>query len=526
MRKLYLDNGNSEFKFADTTTKIILNALDNGIPAELTADTKVRIKNESGYLLDVSANITNGQAVITSEQLAQLPVGRYLIELWDTGNGGTAIYPSAGFLALQINESVTGLSGGIVSSITVDDFIEQFGDLSQQLKKEVADSVANGELGNEIRTQITDTNKNIYEQTKQKLYTVNSDGVQDGYYTEDLQVHDGSSEQGVSHHCIKVNISDYNTLVYETGTLPHANVAWVCIKEDVEPVLLIPMNANFNVYDISKFNYLYMNLFSGEDYCRSFTVSKYKIVSDAIQNEVNTIKNEIDTIQNEVDKKQNAIIKYHSLVRKPLVFAGKTAVFVGDSITYGVTKAVPDYTDVHGIGDFPTLFSNIVGLNATNSGISGALFTSGYNEVTTIKEQIENTNKNVDFLFIAGGINDWQMGVPIETFESTIKTCCDYINANFASNVKVIWITPINEAGWHSSSERHGTVQDYRNSITRVVTENDTYSRFSIVQGNEFNFPSEDDDNNFIATAFGDKLHPSAIGYKDIYVPCLLNKLC
>lgn len=37
MRKLYLANGNSEFKsefkFADTTTKIILSAFDNGIPA-------------------------------------------------------------------------------------------------------------------------------------------------------------------------------------------------------------------------------------------------------------------------------------------------------------------------------------------------------------------------------------------------------------------------------------------------------------------------------------------------------------
>ena len=30
MRKLYLDNGNSNFKFSDTTTKIILNAFDNG----------------------------------------------------------------------------------------------------------------------------------------------------------------------------------------------------------------------------------------------------------------------------------------------------------------------------------------------------------------------------------------------------------------------------------------------------------------------------------------------------------------
>lgn len=147
MRKLYLANGNSKFKFSDTTTKIILTAFDNGIPVELTSNSKVRVKNDSGYLLDVSASIMNGQATITSGQLAQLPAGRYLLELWDTVSGGTAIYPSDGFLALQINENVTGLSGKVVSSITVDDFIEQFSSLSQQLKKQVSDAVGNGLKG-------------------------------------------------------------------------------------------------------------------------------------------------------------------------------------------------------------------------------------------------------------------------------------------------------------------------------------------------------------------------------------------
>ncbi|WNO50925.1 hypothetical protein RNZ42_11460 [Lacticaseibacillus paracasei] len=137
MRKLYLGNGDKQFKFADTATEIHLNAFDDGSAATLTADANVRIKNDSGYLLGISASITDNHAVITSGQLAQLPVGSYLIELWDTVNGGTAIYPSDGFLALQINENVTGLSGGLVSSITVDDFIQQFSDLSQQLKKKL-----------------------------------------------------------------------------------------------------------------------------------------------------------------------------------------------------------------------------------------------------------------------------------------------------------------------------------------------------------------------------------------------------
>ena len=147
MKSLYLGNGDKQFKFADTTTEIHLNAFDDGSEAALTADAKVRIKSDAGYLLGISASITNNHAVITSGQLAQLPVGSYLFELWDTVDGGTAIYPSDGFLALQINENVTGLSGGIVSSIAVDDFIKQFSDLSQQLKQEVSTAVANGLKG-------------------------------------------------------------------------------------------------------------------------------------------------------------------------------------------------------------------------------------------------------------------------------------------------------------------------------------------------------------------------------------------
>lgn len=148
MRELYLDNGSSEFKFADTTTQIRLNALDDGYLASLTANAKVRIKNDSGYLLEVGASVTKNQAVITSGQLAQLPAGNYLIELWDTtANGGTAIYPSDGFLRLQINENTTGISGGIISSITVDDFAKQFSELSQQLKRQVSDGVAKGVKG-------------------------------------------------------------------------------------------------------------------------------------------------------------------------------------------------------------------------------------------------------------------------------------------------------------------------------------------------------------------------------------------
>lgn len=175
MRKLYLANGNDEFKFADTMTKIRLNALDDNGIAPLTANAKVRIKNSSGYLLEVSANIVNGQAVITSGQLAQLPPGNYLIELWDTVNGGTAIYPSEGFLALKINENITGLSGNIISSITVNDFTQQFSNLSQQLKTEISTAVVNARYVPEVFANSTDL-KNAYPSGKNGVFVTADTG--------------------------------------------------------------------------------------------------------------------------------------------------------------------------------------------------------------------------------------------------------------------------------------------------------------------------------------------------------------
>ena len=106
-----------------------------------------------------------------------------------------------------------------------------------------------------------------------------------------------------------------------------------------------------------------------------------------------------------------------------------------------------------------------------------------------------------------------------------LKTLCDYINTNFSQTTQVIWITPINEAGWYTTTAIN-SVQDYRDSITRIALQNDIYARFSIIQGNEFNFPTKNGNKDYINAMFGDKLHPSELGYKTLYLTGLLNALC
>lgn len=215
---------------------------------------------------------------------------------------------------------------------------------------------------------------------------------------------------------------------------------------------------------------------------------------------------------------------FKTMVRKPFSFNGKTAIFVGDSITYGATSGS---TNVHGTGDFPTLFSAIVGLTETNLSVGGALYCSGHNLIKTIPEQVEDITTAPDFLFISGGINDWQLEVELSELETTIENLCDYINTNFPT-IPVIWITPINEAGWETTHSFNpvASTQAYRDLITRTVLAKDTNSRFSVIQGTDFNFPSIDSPSDYINAMFGDLLHPSALGYSALYVPGLLNALC
>ena len=256
--------------------------------------------------------------------------------------------------------------------------------------------------------------------------------------------------------------------------------------------------------------YIGVNHFLDGDYNHEFTVEFF---------DEKTVKGYITELPELTE------LKYKHLVRKPLTFNAKTCTFTGDSITYGFTSGS---SNVHNTGDYPTLFCNKVGATKTNLAAGGALFCSGYNTVKTIPEQVSEANKECDFLFIAGGINDWQSGQTLSDLETVLDNLCTYINETFSQSTQVIWITPINQAGWETTHNISptATVQEFRNLITRTVLKNDIYSRFSIVQGNEFNFPDKNDDKSYITAMFGDLLHPSELGYKTLYLTGLLNALC
>lgn len=212
-------------------------------------------------------------------------------------------------------------------------------------------------------------------------------------------------------------------------------------------------------------------------------------------------------------------IKYHSCVKKPFDFTGKKLDFFGDSITYGYIAASGDIPSHQATNQYPKTFWQDVGANGYhNYGVSGSTLSvvSGYDSIYT---KIQQTTLSGDFVFVAGGVNDWQVGVNETTLKTAMVNICEYLKENFSG--EVIFITPIYEAGRTPIVTPTQTLQNVRNVITRIALQ---YG-YSVVQGWEFPFPTEDDDADYISAMFQDKIHPTELGYS-MYAQALRNVLC
>jgi len=210
--------------------------------------------------------------------------------------------------------------------------------------------------------------------------------------------------------------------------------------------------------------------------------------------------------------------KYVTCVKKPFAFNGKSIQFFGDSITYGYIAASGGVPAHQATNQYPKLFSQAVGASFTNLGVTGSTLSviTGYSSIYTA---IQNATLNSDYVFVAGGVNDWQLGVDEATLKTAVENICDYLSNNF--NGEVIWITPIYEAGRITINPPTQSLPNVRNVITRVALK---YG-YSVIQGWEFPFPKENDDSDYISLMFQDKLHPTELGYS-MYANALRNALC
>lgn len=259
---------------------------------------------------------------------------------------------------------------------------------------------------------------------------------------------------------------DYGFIVMEDGTIKS-------------------LGYHAGTFDITGAKELYFNFFDGGDFTNAFTLEFYSFDS----------------------------FNYKSCIDKSFSFNGSNIGFFGDSITKGHTSGT-----IITPNGFPKLFSDSVGATFVNEGVAGSTiaFVSGHG---CICNKVMNSDlSNYDYIFIAGGINDWQLGVSITDFKTKLSELCVWLTSNYTG--KVIFIAPINclnTGTWGTNAIN--SIDVYRNIIAEYCI---TYG-FSFVNGGEFNFSSVK--NDFSNTLYGDGLHPSELGYK-LYTMELKTKLC
>lgn len=134
----------TSIKFSDDKTDLIFIVSKDGqiVKSNITPTLKIK-QLDKGYLTSIVGTWVDGHIVISSSSLNNLPVGQYLVELWLSDETGDDIYPDSGFIRLGINQNSTGLSGDLISSITLQDFQSQFNDLST----EILNNLPEGKVG-------------------------------------------------------------------------------------------------------------------------------------------------------------------------------------------------------------------------------------------------------------------------------------------------------------------------------------------------------------------------------------------
>ena len=147
--------------------------------------------------------------------------------------------------------------------------------------------------------------------------------------------------------------------------------------------------------------------------------------------QVSAIASELHSLEN---AESSSGLKYHSNLQKPYDCSGKKAAFFGDSVTFGVNS---DSGGVHTDQNncYRSHLCDILGFYKLPGGdypynfaVSGSLISDPNDASTSILNKVLteiSASSDYDFIFIAGGINDFVTGSPLGLPEDdTYATFC------------------------------------------------------------------------------------------------------
>ena len=226
---------------------------------------------------------------------------------------------------------------------------------------------------------------------------------------------------------------------------------------------------------------------------------------------------------------RNATARLES-INKPFLFSGKTINAFGDSITAGVTSpGLKQGTP------YIKYFADHVGAKLNNWAVSGSTLSvlESWSPGSICKKVMDVLPKDmVDYIFIAGGTNDFNQNREIGSLDSkddstvcgAVNNMCEHIKSNLSDRT-VIFITPIPYTQAYYSrnptvNKLGNTLEDYITAIYQVAT----LHGYNVVNGYALGMPTRAGAWDNAMCDNSDGCHPSELGHK-LYAKSLAGKL-
>lgn len=150
----------TDFKREDTTNDIAIKLYaDNKRP--ITPDPShtwhAKVAKGDKYVGEYPVTIFGNTIKLSSSNLTRLPDGNYALELWETYDGSTAIYPSVGVMGFRVHKNIDDTLGTIDPTTDINGIIDDLHKAGQNIKvvatntlpagskASVTQSIANGE---------------------------------------------------------------------------------------------------------------------------------------------------------------------------------------------------------------------------------------------------------------------------------------------------------------------------------------------------------------------------------------------
>ena len=137
----------TDFKCEDTTNDITIKLYgDNKRP--ITPDAshtwKAKVAKGDKYVGEYPVTISGDTIKLSSSNLTRLPYGIYALELWETYDGSTAIYPSTGTMEFRVHENIDDTLGTVDPTIDINGIIDDLHRAGQNIKVVATNTLSPG----------------------------------------------------------------------------------------------------------------------------------------------------------------------------------------------------------------------------------------------------------------------------------------------------------------------------------------------------------------------------------------------